>query len=46
VLERIALDMLPAIANRQQAEAKKAVLFDGYESNVAITWKAFRGNAD
>jgi carbon-monoxide dehydrogenase large subunit len=47
-LERIALeiDMLPAIANRQQAEAKKAVLFDEHGSNVAITWKAFRGNAD
>jgi aerobic carbon-monoxide dehydrogenase large subunit len=47
-LERIALeiDMLPAIANRQQAEAKKALLFDEHGSNVAITWKAFRGNAD
>jgi carbon-monoxide dehydrogenase large subunit len=47
-LEHIALeiDTLPAIANRQQAEARKAVLFDEHESNVAITWKAFRGNAD
>jgi carbon-monoxide dehydrogenase large subunit len=47
-LEHIVLDidMLPAITSRQQVEAKKAVLFDEHGSNVAITWKAFRGNAD
>ncbi|MCA6106732.1 xanthine dehydrogenase family protein molybdopterin-binding subunit [Bradyrhizobium cenepequi] len=47
-LERIALDIepLPAIASRSQAEAKRAVLFEEHGSNVAITWSAFRGNAD
>jgi carbon-monoxide dehydrogenase large subunit len=47
-LERIALeiDPLPAVANRAQAEAKRSVLFEDHGSNVAITWKAFRGNAD
>ncbi|RJF69220.1 xanthine dehydrogenase family protein molybdopterin-binding subunit [Rhodopseudomonas palustris] len=47
-LERIAVDIdpLPAIANRQQAEAMEAVLFEQHKSNVAITWKAFRGDAD
>ncbi|MCA1454275.1 xanthine dehydrogenase family protein molybdopterin-binding subunit [Bradyrhizobium sp. BRP22] len=47
-LERIVLDIepLPAVANRSQAEAKRAVLFEEHGSNVAITWSAFRGNAD
>jgi carbon-monoxide dehydrogenase large subunit len=47
-LEHFVLDIesLPAIANRPQAEAMDAVLFDEHGSNVAITWSAFRGNAD
>jgi aerobic carbon-monoxide dehydrogenase large subunit len=47
-LEHIVLDIesLPVIANRPQAEAMDAVLFDEHGSNVAITWSAFRGNAD
>jgi aerobic carbon-monoxide dehydrogenase large subunit len=47
-LEHIVLDIdtLPAITSRPQVEANKAVLFDEHGSNVAITWKAFRGNAD
>ncbi|WP_454631890.1 xanthine dehydrogenase family protein molybdopterin-binding subunit [Bradyrhizobium cenepequi] len=47
-LERVALEIepLPAVANRSQAEAKRAVLFEEHGSNVAITWSAFRGNAD
>jgi aerobic carbon-monoxide dehydrogenase large subunit len=47
-LEHIVLDIesLPAIANRPQAEAMDAVLFDEHGSNVAITWSAFRGKAD
>jgi carbon-monoxide dehydrogenase large subunit len=47
-LEQIDLDIetVPAITNREQAEAKPSVLFDDHGSNVAITWKAFRGDAD
>jgi carbon-monoxide dehydrogenase large subunit len=47
-LEQIDLDIetVPAITNREQAEAKPSVLFEDHGSNVAITWKAFRGNAD
>ncbi|MCG6205261.1 xanthine dehydrogenase family protein molybdopterin-binding subunit [Rhodopseudomonas sp. HC1] len=47
-LERIVVDIdpLPAIANRQQAEAMDSVLFEQHQSNVAITWTAFRGDAD
>jgi aerobic carbon-monoxide dehydrogenase large subunit len=46
--ERIALDIgtLPPIANRSHAEAKRSLLFEQHGSNVAITWKAFKGNAD
>jgi aerobic carbon-monoxide dehydrogenase large subunit len=46
--ERIALeiDTLPAIANRSHAESKRSLLFEQHGSNVAITWKAFKGNAD
>jgi carbon-monoxide dehydrogenase large subunit len=47
-LEQIDLDIetVPAITNREQAEAKPSVLFEDHGSNVAITWKAFRGDAD
>lgn len=47
-LEYIGLDIepLPAVANRAHAEANKSLLFEEHGSNVAITWKAFRGNAD
>ncbi len=47
-LEQIDLDIetIPAITNREQAEAKPSVLFEDHGSNVAITWKAFRGDAD
>jgi carbon-monoxide dehydrogenase large subunit len=47
-LEYIGLDIDPLapVANRAHAEAKKSLLFEEHGSNVAITWKAFRGNAD
>jgi carbon-monoxide dehydrogenase large subunit len=47
-LEQIDLDIetVPAVTNREQAEAKPSVLFEDHGSNVAITWKAFRGNAE
>jgi carbon-monoxide dehydrogenase large subunit len=46
--ERVALeiDTLPPIANRAHAESKRSLLFEQHGSNVAITWKAFKGNAD
>jgi carbon-monoxide dehydrogenase large subunit len=40
------IDPLPAITNREQAEAMPAVLFEGHGSNAALTWKAFKGDAD
>lgn len=45
-LEHIELDIeaLPAITNRAQADAAAALLFEDHGSNVAITWKAFRGD--
>jgi aerobic carbon-monoxide dehydrogenase large subunit len=47
-LEHIAveIDNLPPVANRAQAETRKSLLFEDHGSNVAITWKAFKGNAD
>jgi aerobic carbon-monoxide dehydrogenase large subunit len=47
-LDHIDLDIepLPAITNRGQAEAMPAVLFEEHGSNAAITWKAFKGDAD
>jgi len=47
-LDHIDLDIetLPAITSREQAEAMPAVLFEGHGSNAAITWKAFKGDAD
>lgn len=47
-LDLIDLDIetLPAITNREQAEAMPSVLFEEHGSNVAITWKAFKGDAD
>ncbi len=47
-LDHIDLDIstLPAITNREQAEAMPSMLFEDHGSNVAITWKAFRGDAD
>jgi carbon-monoxide dehydrogenase large subunit len=47
-LDHIDLDIetLPAITSRQQAEAMPAVLFEDHGSNAAITWKAFKGDAD
>jgi carbon-monoxide dehydrogenase large subunit len=47
-LDHIDLDIepLPAITNREQAEAMPAVLFEDHGSNAAITWKAFKGDAD
>lgn len=46
--ERVALeiDTLLPIANRSHAESKRSLLFEQHGSNVAITWKAFKGNAD
>jgi aerobic carbon-monoxide dehydrogenase large subunit len=37
------IETLPAITTREQVEAKPSVLFEEHGSNVAITWKAFRG---
>ena len=47
-LDHIDLDIetLPAITSREQAEAMPAVLFEDHGSNAAITWKAFKGDAD
>ncbi len=47
-LDHIDLEIstLPAITNREQAEAMPSMLFEDHGSNVAITWKAFRGDAD
>jgi carbon-monoxide dehydrogenase large subunit len=47
-LDYIDLDIepLPAITNREQAAAMPAVLFEDHGSNAAITWKAFKGDAD
>ncbi|HEX9468527.1 MAG TPA: xanthine dehydrogenase family protein molybdopterin-binding subunit [Bradyrhizobium sp.] len=47
-LDHLDLDIetLPAITNREQAEAMPAVLFEDHGSNAAITWKAFKGDAD
>lgn len=47
-LDLIDLDIetLPAITNREQADAMPSVLFEEHGSNVAITWKAFKGDAD
>lgn len=46
--ERVALeiDTLLPIANHSHAESKRSLLFEQHGSNVAITWKAFKGNAD
>lgn len=40
----IDIDAIPAITNREQAEAKASLLFDDHGSNVAITWHAFKGS--
>ena len=40
------IETLPAITSREQAEAMPAVLFEDHGSNAAITWKAFKGDAD
>lgn len=47
-LEHIDLDIetLPAITSREQADAAAAVLFEDHGSNHAITWKAFKGDAE
>jgi carbon-monoxide dehydrogenase large subunit len=47
-LDYINLDIetLPAVTSREQAEAMPAVLFEDHGSNAAITWKAFKGDAD
>jgi carbon-monoxide dehydrogenase large subunit len=47
-LEQIDVDIetLPAITNREQAEAMPSTLFEDHGSNTAIVWKAFRGDAD
>lgn len=47
-LEHIDLDIetLPAIVTRAQAEAKPSLLFEDHGSNAALTWTAFKGDAD
>lgn len=40
------IDPLPAITDRAQAEAMASVLFEDHGSNAAITWSAFKGDAD
>jgi aerobic carbon-monoxide dehydrogenase large subunit len=42
----LTIESLPAITGREQAEAMPSVLFEDHGSNAAITWKAFRGDAD
>lgn len=47
-LDHIDLDIeaLPAIVNRETAQAMPALVFEDHGSNAAITWKAFKGDAD
>jgi carbon-monoxide dehydrogenase large subunit len=47
-LEHIDLDIetLPAIVTRAQAEAKPSLLFEDHGSNAALTWTAFKGDAE
>ena len=45
-LIRVEIDDLAAITNRTQVDGQKSVLFETHGSNIAITWKAFRGDAD
>jgi aerobic carbon-monoxide dehydrogenase large subunit len=40
------IEPLPAITDRAQAEAMASVLFEDHGSNAAITWSAFKGDAD
>ena len=40
------IEQLPAITGRAQAEAMASVLFEDHGSNTAITWSAFKGDAD
>ena len=41
----VEIETLPAIVDRETAEAKPSLLFEGFGSNAAITWHAFK-NAD
>ncbi len=43
---RIDIEPLPAIVDRDSAEAGETVLFEDHGSNVAIHWTATRGDAD
>lgn len=47
-LDHIEIDIetLPAITSREQADAAAALLFEDHGSNHAITWKAFKGDAE
>ncbi len=47
-LDRIGADIepLPAIVDREHAEAAETVLFEDHGSNVAIRWTAVRGDAE
>lgn len=47
-LEHIDLDIesLPPITGRDQAEAMPSLLFEDHGSNAAITWSAFKGDAN
>jgi carbon-monoxide dehydrogenase large subunit len=47
-LDHVDLDIeaLPAVASREAAEAGTSLLFENHGSNLAITWKAYRGDAD
>ena len=47
-LDHIDLDIeaLPAVAGREAAEAGASLLFEDHGSNLAISWKAYRGDAD
>src|ERR1700722_2423784 len=41
----VEIETLPAIVNRETAEAKPSLLFEGFGSHAAITWHAYK-NAD
>ncbi|MCZ6885868.1 MAG: xanthine dehydrogenase family protein molybdopterin-binding subunit [Alphaproteobacteria bacterium] len=47
-LDRVHFDIepLPAIVDREHAEAGETVLFEEHGSNTAISWTALRGDAD
>ena len=42
----VEIEALPAVTDRETAQAQPSVLFEAHGTNVAITWHATKGNAD